>query len=235
MSAQIAPYPQNLPLNPPRPASPTPPLPVSSSSSTGTEPGASSPFPSTPPRASTQALRPPRPSAAAVDCMTPELLARLLHVLQSDEECMKNFLGREEELLSAASSSLLAEKELVGKLDTVANLPTPYAQDVGSMTTFVERCQLPQTYTPEERAMLNRGHEYVAKFQNHQKLQKFGMGHRLATADYCDTGQEVLARAKWEVRATPLELVAYWMGTATVYAARQEHGRSKTIQLGVRR
>jgi hypothetical protein len=104
------------------------------------------------------------------------------------------------------------------------------------MTSSVERYQLPQTISPEERALLDKGHQYVERFQKHESsLQAIKMGHHLATADCCDTGQEVLAQGKWEVRATPIEVIAYWMGTTTAYAARQERGRSKAWKMGERK
>jgi hypothetical protein len=118
----------------------------------------------------------------------------------------------------------------------VSKHTSPYAQDVVSMVGCVEKCHLPQTYSPEERAHLGRAREYAERFREHEDvLQTVRLGHRLATGDSCDTGQEVLARGKWEVRATPLEVVAYYMGNVPYYSARQERGRNKTIAMGERR
>jgi hypothetical protein len=173
--------------------------------------------------------------------MTSEFVSDLLDCLHSNNNFKKNFLGREEELLCAAASLMLGEKMkgggLVGRQSSaVSNHTSPYAQDVSSVEASVERSILPQTYTPEEKTQLDLGHESVRSFYGHgDSLRKIKLGHRLATADCCDTGQEVLMRAKFEVRATPLQLLAYWTGCTPVYLARRERGRSKTLKNGEHR
>lgn len=169
--------------------------------------------------------------------MTPKLLELLLAVLNADEGCRKKFLGREEELFSAAASMLLAMKGGggVGQMESsVAAHTSPYSQDVADVESNVEKFRLPQTYSPDERAQIDSGHAYVKSFHDSEdNLQPIRLGHRLATADYCDTGQQILMRGKFEVRATPLELIAYWMGFAEVYAAHEE--QDMAIKSGERR
>jgi hypothetical protein len=173
--------------------------------------------------------------------MTLGFAADLVEALHKHKAWKKEFLGREEELLCAAASMMLGEKKKAGgererSMSSGAAHTAPFASDVVSMTSSVERYQLPQTISPEERALLDKGHQYVENFQKHEaSLNTIKMGHRLATADYCDTGQEVLTRGKWEVRATPMEVIAYWMGHTSAYATRKELGRSKSTSVGERR
>jgi hypothetical protein len=171
--------------------------------------------------------------------MTLGFAADLVEALRKHKAWKKEFLGREEELLCAAASMMLGEKNKGGRprsISAAAAHTTPFASDVVSMTGSVERYQLPQTISPEERALLDKGHKYVERFRRHESsLQKLSFGHRLATGDYCDTGQEVLMRAKWEVRATPMEVIAFWMSMTTAYTARKEQGRSMVIKTGERR
>jgi hypothetical protein len=170
--------------------------------------------------------------------MTDELLAGILELLHANEACKEEFFGREEELLCAAASLMLSEKEKAGgrtaaaagrsRSKSLIEVQTgPFSKDVGSVASYVDRYQLPQVYSPQERILLKKGHEHAAEFEKNQNQQKtIRVGHRLATGDYCDTGQEVLARAKWEVRATPLELIAYNMRVTNSYSARKERGRT---------
>jgi hypothetical protein len=164
----------------------------------------------------------------------------LVEALRKHKAWKKEFLGREEELLCAAASMMLGEKKMAGgererSMSSGAAHTAPFASDVVSMTSSVERYQLPQTISPEERALLDKGHQYVENFQKHEaSLQAIKMGHRLATADYCDTGQEVLMRGEWEVRATPLAVISYWMGHTPAYGSRKERGRSRVIKMGER-
>jgi hypothetical protein len=171
--------------------------------------------------------------------MTPELLELLLAVLRADEGCKKKFRGREEELLGAAASMMLAMKGVggVGRMETtIAKHASPFVQDVVSVEASVERFQLPQTHTPKERALLNKGHGYFETFHEHEDaLTTLHLGHRLAAANYYDSGQEVLMRGTCEVRATPLEVISYHMGFPAVYAARKERGRSRSFKMGERR
>jgi hypothetical protein len=173
-----------------------------------------------------------------VERITPELLELLLAVLRADEGCKKKFLGREEELLAAAASMMLALKGggEIGRTKSAADT-SPFVRDMEAIETSVERCQLPQTYTSDERKLLDKGHAFAAEFNRHEDaLTKLNLGHKLATADCCDTGQRVMMRGKWELSATPLEAVAYYMGHTDRYATRKENGlTSRAIKMGERR
>jgi hypothetical protein len=172
--------------------------------------------------------------------MTPERLELRLAVLKADEGCKKKFLGREEELLAAAASMMLATKGGGGirrmGSEVVAHT-SPFARDMEAVETSVDKFLLPQAYTSDERSLLDKGHAFAAEFNRHEDaLTKLGFGHKLATGEYCDTGQRVLMRGKWELNATPLEAVSYYMGHTDGYATRKENGRAaRAITFGERR
>jgi hypothetical protein len=176
----------------------------------------------------------PPTSAAALACITPEILEQLLEIFWGDDDCEKKFQGREEELLRAAAEILL-EKKRAAEKDTAEAVDVlgPFDRDVAEVEVSVERYQIPQTYSTEERRLLDKGHEYAAAFheQHEDSLKKVAFGHKLATGDVCDTGQEVLARGNWEVRATPEELIAFLMAVPSAYDSRSETGKNWNFQV----
>jgi hypothetical protein len=115
----------------------------------------------------------------------------------------------------------MAEEDLGGGM---------FDQDKKNMRDFAEKVALPQVYDADERRQLDVS---LAVFHEKVSLRKYKTGTKLYAAEITDTGQDVRARVKTEVRGPVEQVVGYYMGIPIQFNSHMD--RYGSVVVGERR